>query len=159
MTEQQFRERALSCERRLYRMSYMLLGSEADCADAVQEALFKAWRGRDKLRREEFFETWLTRILINECRSALRRRRTTVPIELIPEPAAPPDADPTLHDAIARLDEKLRLCVVLYYLEGYSVSEIARMLLLPSGTVKTRLTRARAALRNELTDETERRPR
>ena len=159
MNSSQFAQRVEKMQASLYRVSYGILLNQADCADAVQEALLKAWSKRATLRDEALFETWLTRILINECRSALRRRRTTVPIELIPEPAAPPDADPTLHDAIARLDEKLRLCVVLYYLEGYSVSEIARMLLLPSGTVKTRLTRARAALRNELTDETERRPR
>ena len=83
----------------------------------------------------------------------LRRRRTSLPLDSLPEPAAPPDADPALHDAIARLDGKLRLPVVLHYMEGYAVSDIARMLRLPAGTVKTRLAKARALLRIQLSDE------
>ncbi len=153
MTEQQFRERALSCERRLYRMSYMLLGSEADCADAVQEALFKAWRGRDKLRREEFFETWLTRILINECKQTLRRRRPEAPLsESIPAPGDDADGR-ALREALFRLPEKFRLPVVLKHMEGYSIREIAGMLSLPQGTVSWRLARAMKLLRKELEEE------
>ena len=153
MDSREFARRAEAMQGTLYRVAYGLLLNRADCADAVQEALLRAWEKRGSLREAAYFETWLTRILINECYSMLRRRRTALPLDGIPDPAAPPDADPALHDAIARLDRKLRLPVVLHYMEGYGVGDIARMLRLPSGTVKTRLARARALLRLQLSDE------
>ena len=153
MDAESFARRVEGMQGALYRVTYGLLLNWADCADAVQEALLRAWEKRASLREERYFETWLTRILINECYAVLRRRKTALPIDALPEPAAPPDADPALHDAIARLDEKLRLPIVLYYMEGYAVKDIARMLRLPAGTVKTRLARARALLRLQLSDE------
>ena len=153
MDSREFAQRVEAMQGALYRVAYGLLLNRADCADAVQDALLRAWEKRRTLKDEAFFGTWLTRILINECYAVLRRRKTALPIDALPEPAAPPDADPALHDAIARLDEKLRLPIVLYYMEGYAVKDIARMLRLPAGTVKTRLARARALLRLQLSDE------
>ena len=153
MDSREFAERVEAMQGALYRVAYGLLLNRADCADAVQDALLRAWEKRRTLKDEAFFGTWLTRILINECYAVLRRRKTALPIDALPEPVAPPDADPALHDAIARLDEKLRLPIVLYYMEGYAVKDIARMLRLPAGTVKTRLARARALLRLQLSDE------
>ena len=153
MDSREFARRAEAMQGTLYRVAYGLLLNRADCADAVQEALLRAWEKRGSLREEAYFETWLTRILINECYSMLRRRRTALPLDGIPDPAAPPDADPALHDAIARLEAKLRLPVVLHYMEGYGINDIARMLRVPVGTVKTRMARARALLRLQLTDE------
>ena len=104
-------------------------------------------------------KTWVTRILINECRNIQRRYRREIPTEPLPERAAPPervappDADRELHDAILRLDEKHRVPIVLHYLEGYSVKEIARMLKLPTGTVKSRMTSARETLKKTLSEE------
>ena len=153
MDSHEFAERVEAMQGALYRVAYGLLLNRADCADAVQDALLRAWEKRRTLKDEAFFGTWLTRILINECYAVLRRRKTALPIDALPEPAAPPDADPALHDAIARLDEKLRLPIVLDYMEGYAVKDIARMLRLPAGTVKTRLAKARALLRLQLSDE------
>jgi len=153
LTAVEFSNQVLLIEPMLYRVAYGLLLNRTDCADAVQEALLRAWEKRNTLRDESLFRTWLTRILINECYSLLRRRRHAVPLDEVPEPVAPPDADPVLHDAIARLDKNLRLPVVLHYMEGYSVSEVAAMLRLPAGTVKTRLFKARKILRLQLIDE------
>lgn len=153
MDSREFAQRVEAMQGALYRVAYGLLLNRADCADAVQEALLRAWEKRGSLREAAYFETWLTRILINECYGMLRCRRAALPLDGLPEPAAPPDADPTLHDAIARLDRKLRLPVVLHYMEGYGVDDIARMLRVPSGTIKTRLARARALLRLQLTDD------
>ena len=153
MTATEFSNQVLLMEPMLYRVAYGLLLNRTDCADAVQEALLRAWEKRNTLRDESLFRTWLTRILINECYSMLRRRKRAVPLDEVPEPVAPPDADRELHDAIARLDKKLRLPVVLHYMEGYSVSEAAAILHLPAGTVKTRLFKARKILRLQLIDE------
>ena len=159
MTAAEFSNQVILMEPMLYRVAYGLLLNRTDCADAVQEALMRAWEKRSSLREDSLFRTWLTRILINECYSMLRRRRRAVALDEVPEPVAPPDADRELHDAIARLDNKLRLPVVLHYMEGYPVSEVASMLRLPAGTVKTRLFKARKILRLQLIDEdqTERR--
>ena len=153
MDSREFAQRVEAMQGALYRVAYGLLLNRADCADAVQEALLRAWEKRGTLREKAYFGTWLTRILINECYGMLRRLLAAPPLYGLPEPAAPPDADPALHDAIARLDRKLRLPVVLHYMEGYGVDDIARMLRVPSGTIKTRLARARALLRLQLTDD------
>ncbi len=155
MNSSEFSERVLAIEAALYRVAYGLLLNRTDCADAVQETLLRGWEKRHTLRDSRYFQTWLIRILINECYSMLRRRKKVIPLDEVPEPAAPPDADRTLHDAIARLDRKLRLPVVLHYMEGYSVGEVAELLRLPAGTVKTRLFKARKILRLQLIDENE----
>ena len=128
-----------------------MLGSEADCADAAQNALLRAWEKQHTLRDTAYFKTWLTRILINECRVMLRQRARFVPLE---EEAAEgeiaPERDSGLYEAVMGLDVKYRVPFVLYYIEGFRTREIASMLKLPEGTVKTRLRRAREILRTEL---------
>ena len=151
MDEREFSERVAAMERKLYRVSFALLRSDADCADAVQEALLKAWRALAWLRREEYFETWLTRIAINECRRILRMRRHAPELDArLPAPE-PPDVG--LRDALMALDVQLRLPVVLHYVNGFDIAETARILHLPQGTVKSRLYRARARLRELMSEE------
>lgn len=157
MTSQQFSQQITDMQATLYRVAYGLLLNRTDCADAVQECLLRAWEKQHTLREESYFRTWVIRILINECYTMLRRRKRAIPLDEIPEPAAPPDSDHELHDAIARLETQLRLPVVLHYMEGYSVGEVAALLRVPSGTIKTRLFKARKILRLQLIDEEERR--
>ena len=148
MDQQQFIARTQAVQGRLYRVSRTLLRCDADCEDAVQEAIVKAWVKLDTLREEQYFETWLIRILINECKNVYRRK---IPGEALPETlTAPEPPDPALRDALERLDVKFRLPLVLHYLEGYRVREIAKMLRLPEGTVKRRLHQARKLLKSAL---------
>ena len=151
MNRTDFILRVRDCERRLYRVARTMLRSDADCEDAVQEALLKAWSRLGSLREERFFETWLIRILINECRNVYRRRPRAQ--EELPESLAAPPADGELMDALMNLPEKHRIPMELHYIEGYGISEIARMLLIPEGTVKWRLSRGRALLKTELGEE------
>ena len=154
MSRQEFTRRVLALEGRLYRISCGMLRSPQDRQDAVQEAVLKAWQKLDGLRNEEFFETWLTRILINECYNLLAARKTQLPLEEAPElPAADEGGNRALRDALLGLDEKLRLPVMLHYMEGYRVREIAGILGLPEGTVKTRLARAKRELKKYLEEE------
>ena len=150
MTEKQFSDRVRSCATRLYRISYLILGREADCEDAVQETLLRAWRRIGSLRQMEYFETWLIRILINESRRMLKER-TRHPMGEIPEnlPSVQPP-DPMLRDAVLALDARFRVPVILHHLEGYRVDEIAGMLSLPVATVKYRLRRGRELLKIRL---------
>ena len=143
----------------LYRVARTILRNDEDCKDALQETVLKAWANRHKLRDRELFGTWITRILINECHTLGRRKRgvflreaTREEIGEEPTSNAP---DPALHWALESLPEKLRLPLVLHYLEGYSYEEIAAMLHIPQSTVRSRLSRARNALRLEMEAEKE----
>lgn len=151
MLRADFTARVRACERRLYRVARTMLRSDADCEDAVQEALLRAWSKLDSLREERFFETWLIRILINECRALLRRRPQEAEIsESLPAPEAGARA---VLDALEALPAKHRIALELHCIEGYSVREVAHVLRLPEGTVKWRLSRGRALLEKELGEE------
>lgn len=149
MTKAEFTAAVLDVEPTLYRVAKTMLLDEADCADAAQNAILRAWEKLDTLKRPEYFKTWLVRILINECRALLRGRGRFVPLEQ-DENAPEPPGYSELYAALAALDEKYRLPVTLHYIEGFRTSEVASMLGLPEGTVKTRLRRAREILREEL---------
>lgn len=149
----EFSRRVLKMEDRLYRVSFGILRDEQDRRDAAQEAVLRAWAGLDKLRRPEYFETWLTRILIRCCYDILKARGGGVPLDDVPEPAAPEMPGSELREAIRALEPKLRLPLVLHYVEGYKLREIARMLKIPENTVATRLHRAREKLREQLMEE------
>ena len=136
----------------LYRVSYSVLLNADDSADAVQEAILRAWKAREKLRKPEYMQTWMIRILLNVCYGMRRRNRRIVDMDEIPEQTAPQDSFRELHDAIAALDRDLRIPVVLHYIEGYSVNEISGILMRPSGTIKSRLLRARKQLKQELSE-------
>ena len=152
MNDQAYITRVRAMERKLYRIAHAILFSDADCADAIQEVVFKGWMKKGSLREDRYFETWMVRILINECRSMLRHRKD-VPLPLNEALAAAqpgPEYDPLLHAALRELPEKYRMPLLLHHLEGYSLAEIAKMLDLPYGMVKSRLYQARSALRKNL---------
>ena len=153
MTSEEFAERIVGMTQTLYRVSYAMLSQPCDREDAVQECLRKAWQMRGRLREARYMQTWVIRILINECHNIHRHYSREAPQEELPEPAAPPGADPELHDALMKLDMKWRLPIVLYYMDGYSVEEISRMLRLPQGTVKSRMSRGRRILKELLSEE------
>ena len=151
---EEFTQRVQAIRGRLYRAAYLYLGNEADALEAVDEAVYQALRGLKKLREPAFFETWLTRILINECNEELRRRRRFTHVEELPETAAPEAFDHLpLKEAIQRLPEELRSVIVLRYFAGYTQSETAQALGIPQGTAATRQRRALELLRLELGEE------
>lgn len=151
MTRQEFESRVRACTPQLWRCAWAILGREADCADAVQEALLRAWRKLGGLREERYFETWLTRILINESRAILRRRTRSAPMEAIADRAAPRDGlSPELRDAIDRLPLHQRLPFLLRFIGGYEIAEIARMQGVSYAAARHRIDAARRALRSAL---------
>lgn len=152
MQKVDFTARVLGCERRLYRIARTILRSDADCEDAIQEALLRAWSRLGTLREEAYFETWLIRILINECRTLMRRRQS-IEVELSEDIAQPDSQERALLAALLKLPEKHRIPLELHCIEGYSVKETAQLLHLPEGTVKWRLSRGRTLLKTELGEE------
>ena len=154
MHQEKFLACAMEQERTLYRVAKTLLRSDADCADAVQEALLKGLRGAPLLRSEQYAQTWLTRILINTCKDMLRRSARTGTVELSEFYPAPDRTEQReLYDALHALPEELRLPLVLHYLEGFPLREISRMLRVPVGTLKRRMWQGRKELREMLSEE------
>ena len=154
MDKEEFAARTEAVRQRLYRTAYLYLGSEADALEAVDEAVYQALRTLKKLREPEHFETWLTRILLNECHRELRRRKRVAGEDALPDTAGPDayDALP-LKEAVRRLPEELRTVVILRFFTGYTQAETAAALDIPQGTVATRQRRALALLRLELGEE------
>ena len=147
MTNEDFAARIVAMQGTLYRVTCTILRDHADREDAVQSAIEKAWRKRGMLRDESRLRAWVVRILVNECYTLLRRQKRETPVEAIPDAPAPDTADPDLYRFFTGLPETLRLTMVLHYVEGYEVKEIAHMLRIPAGTVKTRLMRGREKMK------------
>ena len=142
-----------ACSEMMFRVAWSILRNRTDVQDALQDAALKAWEKRNTLRNEQFFRTWITRILINVCYDIQRKHRSVVPLEKIPVqlPASAPD--PGLVAALNALPEKLRLPLVLCYSEGMTYEEAAEVLRIPASTVRGRLRRGKDALRKELSAE------
>lgn len=154
MTGEDFARRVTELTPVLYRMCYMQLRAPADREDAVQEAIFRAWEKRGTLRHEEYFNSWLIRILLNVCHDIQKRQKRATPVETLPEGAtATDDRQVQLREALFELDEKLRIPVVLHYIDGYSVREVAGILDISENAVKLRMLRGRKKLRELLTEE------
>lgn len=150
---------------RLYRVGLAYLRSHAQAEDAMQNAYLKAFLNLGRFQRGAAFGTWLTRIMINECLMALRRRRLTHPDPGAgetpthePEAVTPPAADTLtlkemkalLEKAIAALPRNYRVVYVLREVQQLSTAEAAACLGLTTDTVKVRLLRARERLKAEL---------
>lgn len=153
MDKEQYAVRIEKLKPKLYKTAYLYLGGEQPALDAVDEAVYKGLKALKKLREPEYFDTWITRVLINECKQELRRRKRELLLEEIPETAAEQyDALP-LKEAIARLPAELRAVVILRYFLDLPVAQTAQTLKIPQGTVATRQRRALSLLRLELEKE------
>lgn len=153
MDQQEFADRTEAIKTRLYRTAYLYLGSEADALEAVDETVYRALRRLKQLQTPAFFETWITRILINTCQDELRRRRRFHPggADALPDTAGPDDYEHLpLREAVRRLPEELRSVVILRFFSGYTQAETAAALNIPQGTAATRQKRALALLKLEL---------
>ena len=141
-------------QHRLYTLAVRELGSTADAEDAVQEALIRAWRALPRFRAESRFSTWIYRIQLNAIHDqrAKRARGAGAPLEDVPEPVDPRDAIYTselssaLQDALNSLDETYRTAVLMSDVSGMSYGEIATVIGIAEGTVKSRIFRGRAEL-------------
>ena len=149
MTGEAFAKAVTEMVQTLYRVSCSQLAVEADREDAVQETLRRAWEKRASLKNDAYLHTWVIRILLNVCHDIQRERRRMIPTADLPEPSAPDGtAAADLKDCLLRLDERERIPVLLHYVEGYDVKQVAAMLRIPQGTVKSRLSRGREQLRS-----------
>ena len=153
MNNEEFGKRIENIRLRLYKTALLYLGSEAVALDAVDEAVYKALCSYKKLRQPEYFDTWITRILINECYNELRHQKRFRPIDELPESAVEVFDTLPLKEAIRRLPRELKEVVILRYFAGYTLIETAETLQIPQGTVATRQRKALKVLKLELSEE------
>lgn len=131
----------------MYRIAISMLQNEEDAADAIQETTLKCWQKIGQLKNDEYFQTWLTRILINQCKDVLKSRKKYVLVEEFPE---------VVHEdhyftnewkeLLSSLNEKYRVVMELYYVDGFSTKEIAGMLHITDMNVRSRMVRGRKQL-------------
>ncbi len=163
-----FRELVLRYEKMVYNLAYRMLRDREDARDAAQEIFLSVFRSLPYFRGDCAFRTWLYRVASNECISKSKRRsrrrssekainweerqamEARIGERLSMATAEQEERDHLLHQAIDGLPEKYRIVVVLHYLEGLAYEEIAEVLFVPLGTVKTRLFRAKDLLRKKL---------
>lgn len=155
MNKEQLGELILASSESMFHVAKTLLRNDADCSDAISETIVKAFAKLHTLQNDRYGKTWLIRILINECYITMRREKRIVSLEDYPseEKATEREDYSDLYQAIIRLPQDIRICVTLYYIEGYSVKEVAQLLEVTESTVKNRLARARRRLRNDLEPE------
>lgn len=157
MDREDFSRRVTAMRVGLYRVAASYLRCEDDRLDAVAEAIARGWEKRGTLRDERLFATWLTRILIRECVNIQRRQRRVVPVDRMPESSAPlrDERAAQLEEALGQLPQRARTMVVLHYMEGYDVMQIAQMMGTTKGAVCSGLSRARDRLRALIGEELE----
>jgi RNA polymerase sigma-70 factor (ECF subfamily) len=159
--------------RRVYNLVYRMVNNEADAADLTQEVFIRIYRALPRLRAEGAQNAWIRRIATNVCLDYLRRRRNAPPVASldvshapefdgpqvwdVPDPSGEPDRllasqerMELLHSAIQSLPDDYRTVLVLHHIEEMRVEEIAETLEVPPGTIKSRLSRARSALKRKL---------
>ena len=143
-----FQAEALRIEKLLFRIAWSYMGSCPDAEDAVQNALIKAWEKRETLREIHQFKPWMTRILTNQCKDMLRKRKrwSFYPLEEGTYQVEMPETESPILEAIKKLKPAQRIVITLHYVDGYSIQAISEALGVPSGTVKTRMRNARKHL-------------
>ena len=132
---------------KLYKTGISILKNDDDTCDAIQETLISAYKSLNSLKNNEYFSTWIMRILINKCYDIIRKNKK---VTYINEKMKKEDTyyeiylqESDLENVLNQIDNDLRTVVVLYYYDDLSISQISEVLNIPEGTVKSRLSRAR----------------
>lgn len=139
----------------LYRVARGILKDYQDIEDAFQETIIKAYKGIVHLKKNEYFKTWIIRIMINECYNVLKRNKKVLYLEDVEIEHYALDNNLNkveVAEAINSLEDDLKIVTVLYFYEDLPQKEIAKILDIPHGTVRSRLFRAKEKLRVILED-------
>jgi len=156
-----FEELVRAHQTQIYNLTYRVTGNHEDASDAAQDAFVRAFQALSRFRQEAAFSTWLYRIATNAALDLVRRRPAVPPVELPVDHPAPNDPEVEVHRrevsrrvhaAVGQLPVEYRTVVILRDLQGLAYDEIAKILDIPVGTVRSRLSRGRDALKALLTD-------
>lgn len=143
-------------QHKLYRMAYVYVQNENDAVEVFQQTIIRAYEGLPQLKEPHYFSTWLTRIIINCCKTYIAKRKV---VHLV-EPHTLEDVNSTtpsyieeelyLWQALCQLEEKYKTALLLRFYQDYSVKQISTILQCPEGTVKTHIRRGLQTLRQQL---------
>lgn len=141
-------------EQRMYKVARSFLSCEDDIADVMQESVLQAYLHLPDLKQAAYFQTWLVRIVINQCKDLLARQRKVICVDQIKEQGYEEAGYDQLafEDLMDHLDEKYRQIMLLYYGEGYSIREISDLLGMKQSTVCSRLARGRKMYLEKMTN-------
>lgn len=157
MNKEELSKLILENQKEIYVLACSILKNQADAQDAVSECIVRAFENRTSLKKRTSARSWLMKILINVSRSAITKRQKVV---LFADPEQyeqePETAEDHLWSVILELPENVRVVMVLYYYDGFSVREISTLLDIPEGTTKTRLSSGRKQLAKWIEDGKER---
>ncbi|MCA1031270.1 sigma-70 family RNA polymerase sigma factor [Bacillus timonensis] len=138
----------------LYRTAYLYVNNRDDALDVVQETAYKALVAIGQLKNEQYFMTWLTKILINSAYDVLKKKNKEIPIEkMIEFPATKTNKSTETLDlinAIHELKSQYRNAIILFYFHDLPIQEIAKVMNIPENTVKTYLRRGKERLKKLL---------
>lgn len=154
-----FTELMQSQMQNLYKTARAMLRNDEDAADAISDTILACWEKIGQVREVQFFKTWMTKILINKCNDILRQYRKDDATKEVSDNVYYSERYENIEwlETLKSLDEKYRLVMVLYYVDGLSTAEISEILKIPGATVRTRLARGRNQITNIYRIEPERR--
>lgn len=155
--KESFTELMLQMNGELYRIAKIRLKSDDDIFDAIQETMILAYKSLKKLKYNQYFKTWIIRILINECNKLyiIKKKRNENSYEILDNEIANTDdtEDKINFDFIcSKLKHEDATIIILYYMERYTDKEIAEILNKNENTIRTKRTRAKEKLRNIYND-------
>ncbi len=131
----------------MYRTAKAILMNDEDVADAIQDTLLTCWEKMNQLKTDRYFKTWMTKILVNNCRGIIRSNRRIIYTDNLPDRVGEETvSNVEWREALSAVDEIYRIVLVLFYSEGFHTKEIAKILGITDSAVRTRLSRGREQL-------------
>ncbi|EHS57628.1 ECF subfamily RNA polymerase sigma-24 factor [Paenibacillus sp. Aloe-11] len=158
-TEQQFSDRLMACKEKLYRFAFSYVKNEQDAIEIVSEASYKAFLSYKKLKDPDYFETWMTRIVINSAIDHIQRKKKYTYIEdcetpfMVKESGITLEEQWDLYEALDYLSPKDKTFIILKFFEGQRFKDMAEVLSISENTVKSRFYRILDKLKRQMTTE------
>ena len=141
-------------EKYMYRVAVTVLKNDSDIGDAMQDTILTCFQKITTLKKDKYFKTWLTRILLNKCYDIINQNKKSISLEEISEITYESnDFFNVENSSLDKLCDNSRLVMTLFYKGGFSIKEIAKITGLNPNTVKTRLSRGRQEYKRKLEKE------
>ena len=150
-SKEQFGQLVMKYKESLFFTAKSILRNDTDAEDAVCSAIMKAFENFSQLREQQYFKSWITRIVINEAYSICRKNKNLQPIEEMTSEPSYSDYHDEMWEIVNTLEEEFRTVIIMFYYNDIPVNQIAEYLDIAPGTVKSRLNRGRKKLKELIT--------
>lgn len=136
----------------LYKAAKAILNNDDDIADAIQETVIAAYKNIKSLKNDDYFKTWLTKILINKCKDIIAKNKDVLTLDDYLEEGYTQEflSKFEIEDMLTNLSKEQKLVISLYYISQFNTREISEILKESEGTIKSRLSRARNKIRKSM---------